>query len=249
MGAAEAGPLTAVPVAAWLALVEPPVSDAQVALRLLVALLLGGLIGFEREVSNQPAGLRTHIAVALGAGLFGIISVHGFDAYVQPRADSNYQVDVTRVASQVVVAVGFLGGGAILKHGGSVSGLTTAASLWVTCAVGLAAGVGSLAAATITTFALFVSLVGLRAPRERIRRRLSRGRGTIIVEMAPGADPTEMLTALLRLDKVTVKDLSVSHRGGTARIQADVVGPVGENLPTLLAPIADRDDVADLAID
>lgn len=232
-----------------IALVEPVVSDVDVALRILVALLLGGLIGMEREVSNQPAGLRTHIAVALGAALFGIISVHGFDAYVQARADSNYQVDVTRVASQVVVAVGFLGGGAILKHGGSVSGLTTAASLWVTCAVGLAAGVGSLVAATITTVALFVSLVGLRAPREWIRRRLARVRGSVVIEMASGADPSDMLTALLGLEDVTVKDLSVSHRGDTVRIHADVVGPVGSQLASLMAPIAERDDVAEIDID
>ncbi len=230
-------------------LVEPAVSDVDVALRILVALALGGVIGFERETNNQPAGLRTHIAVALGAALFGIVSVHGFDAYVQPRADSNYQVDVTRVASQVVVAVGFLGGGAILKHGGTVSGLTTAASRWGTCAVGLAAGVGSLVAATITTFALFVSLVGLRAPRERIRRKLSRVRGSVVIEMTPGADPAEMLTALLGLEDVTVKDLSVSHRGDTVRIQADVAGPVGSELPALLTSISDRDDVAEIDID
>ncbi|HEX6596162.1 MAG TPA: MgtC/SapB family protein [Acidimicrobiales bacterium] len=234
---------------ALVAVVEPVVSDLDVALRIVVALLLGGLIGMEREVSNQPAGLRTHIAVALGAALFGIISVHGFDAYVQPRADSNYQVDVTRVASQVVVAVGFLGGGAILKHGGTVSGLTTAASLWVTCAVGLAAGVGSMVAATITTFALFLSLVGLRAPRERIRRTLARARGSVLIEMVPDADPSEMLTALLALEDVTVKDLSVSHRGDTVRIRADIAGPVGSELAAVLAPISDRDDVAEIDID
>jgi putative Mg2+ transporter-C (MgtC) family protein len=234
---------------ALMAVVEPVVSDVDVALRIVVALLLGGLIGMEREVSNQPAGLRTHIAVALGAALFGIISVHGFDAYVQPRADSNYQVDVTRVASQVVVAVGFLGGGAILKHGGTVSGLTTAASLWVTCAVGLAAGVGSMVAATITTFALFLSLVGLRAPRKWIRRTLARARGSVLIEMVPDADPSEMLTALLALEDVTVKDLSVSHRGDTVRIRADIAGPVGSELAAVLAPISDRDDVAEIDID
>ena len=104
------------------------VSDVDVALRLLAATGLGGAIGLERELSDQPAGLRTHITVALGAALFGVMSVHGFDAYVQLRADSNYQIDVTRVASQVVVGVGFLGAGAILKEGLSIRGLTTAAS-------------------------------------------------------------------------------------------------------------------------
>src|SRR5919202_4028712 len=100
--------------------VKVGVDQIDVLLRLLAAVGLGGVIGFERELSDQPAGLRTHIAVALGAALFGVLSVHGFDAYIQDRAASNYQVDVTRVASQVVVAIGFLGGGAILKQGANV---------------------------------------------------------------------------------------------------------------------------------
>jgi putative Mg2+ transporter-C (MgtC) family protein len=141
-----------------------------------MAVVLGGLVGVEREVSEQPAGLRTHISVALGAALFGLISVHGFDSYVQSRADSNYQIDVTRVASQVVVGIGFLGAGAILKEGSRIFGLTTAASLWVTAAIGLALGIGNYLAATATTVTLVVSLVLLRGPRRWLRRRLGRER-------------------------------------------------------------------------
>ncbi|HEX7275962.1 MAG TPA: MgtC/SapB family protein, partial [Acidimicrobiales bacterium] len=148
-----------------MGLVEPAVSNGDVVLRIALAVLLGGLVGLEREVSHQPAGLRTHITVALGAALFGVLSVHGFDAYVQARGDSNYQVDVTRVASQVVVGVGFLGAGAILKEGATVRGLTTAASLWATAAIGLAVGMGNFLAGSVTTAALLLSLVGLRAPR------------------------------------------------------------------------------------
>ncbi|MEA2686244.1 MAG: putative Mg2+ transporter-C (MgtC) family protein, partial [Actinomycetota bacterium] len=152
-----------------MALVEPIVSNRDVVLRIAAAVVLGGMVGFERELSHQPAGLRTHITVALGAALFGILSVHGFDAYVQPRGDTNYQVDVTRVASQVVVGVGFLGAGAILKEGATVRGLTTAASLWATAAIGLAVGLGSFVAGAATTGALLLSLVGLRTPRRWVR--------------------------------------------------------------------------------
>lgn len=232
-----------------IGLVEPAVSDLQIAGRILVALVLGGVIGFERETSNQPAGLRTHIAVALGAALFGIISVHGFDAYVQARADSNYQVDVTRVASQVVVAIGFLGGGTILKQAGSVTGLTTGASLWVTAAVGLAAGVGSLVAAAITTGALLLSLVGLRAPRERIRRKLGRRRGTVVVQMERHKDPRDVVQAVLDMDDVTVRDISISRRDENVVVEFDVVGPTGVELATVLAPIAARQDVLAFDID
>src|SRR5438128_8695693 len=101
MGPAEEGLLVIA-----ISLAKPAVGWGAVVVRLLAALLLGGAIGLEREVSGQPAGLRTHITVALGAALFGLISVHGFDAYVAPRNDNNYQIDVTRVASQVVVGIG-----------------------------------------------------------------------------------------------------------------------------------------------
>src|SRR5947209_18988520 len=157
--------------AALIGVAKPSLPNGEVALRILVALLLGAAIGLEREVSHQPAGLRTHIAVALGAALFGVISMHGFDAYAQDRNSNNYQIDVTRIASQVVVGIGFLGGGTILKHEGSIRGLTTAASLWVTAAVGLAAGVGSLMAASIGTCAHVGCLVGTRVHRERISRQ------------------------------------------------------------------------------
>src|SRR5438067_11807121 len=132
-------------------LAKPAVSWGDIALRLLVAAALTGAIGVEREIAGQPAGLRTHITVGLGAALFGLISVHGFDAYVAGRNTNNYQIDVSRVASQVVVGIGFLGAGAILKEGASIRGLTTAASLWAVAAIGLAAGLGSYFAATITT--------------------------------------------------------------------------------------------------
>lgn len=229
--------------------VEPSVSNFDIAVRIFTALALGGIIGMEREASHQPAGLRTHIAVALGAALFGVISVHGFDAYVQARADSNYQVDVTRVASQVVVAIGFLGGGTILKHAGSVSGLTTGASLWVTAAVGLAAGVGSLVAAAITTGALLLSLVGLRAPRERIRKKLGRRRGVVVIQMERDKDPREMVDAMLELQDVTVRDISISRREKNLVVEFEVVGPAGMELAKVLGPVAAHPDVVDFDID
>ena len=233
----------------FTALVEPPVSNLQVAGRVMAALVLGGLIGLEREVSHQPAGLRTHIAVALGAALFGVLSVHGFDAYAQARGDSNYQIDVTRVASQVVVGIGFLGGGTILKHGANIRGLTTAASLWVTAAVGLAAGVGSLMPAAITTAALLLSLIGLRAPRERVRRRLARARASASIQLTPGADPSAAVRALFEIADVRVRNVSMSRREDGFSIEADLIGPPGVELSALLVSLADRDDVLDVDIE
>jgi Uncharacterized membrane protein len=117
-------------------------SELELAVRLVAALVLGGAIGFEREVTGQVAGLRTHMCVALGAALFAIVSAFGFDEFVRPRVETNLQVDVSRVASNIVTGIGFLGGGAIIKEGATVKGLTTAASLWVTAAVGSAVAMG-----------------------------------------------------------------------------------------------------------
>ena len=128
--------------------------DMDVVVRLLGATVLGGLVGVEREASYQPAGLRTHIAVAVGAALFGVISTLGFLEFDQLRANSTIQADVTRVASNVVVGIGFLGAGVIFRQGNNVRNLTTAASLWAVAAIGLACGVGVVTSGAIGTVVL-----------------------------------------------------------------------------------------------
>jgi putative Mg2+ transporter-C (MgtC) family protein len=228
--------------------VRVEVTDVDVALRLLAAVGLGGAVGLERELSDQPAGLRTHITVALGAALFGVMSVHGFDAYVQLRANSNYQIDVTRVASQVVVGVGFLGAGAILKEGLSIRGLTTAASLWATAAIGLAVGLGSYLAATITTALLVLSFVGLRAPRRWTHQHLRRDRELLVIHMAAGADPSPVISELVSIDGLEVRSLSARRRDDAVVVEADVVTSRGRHLSDLLAAISERDDIIELDI-
>ena len=111
-------------------------------LRILCAALLGGLIGLEREYRAKEAGFRTHFLVALGSALFMIVSAYGFSDV--PMADMTARWDVSRVAAQVVSGIGFIGAGTIIfrKAENMVSGLTTAAGLWVTAAIGLACGGG-----------------------------------------------------------------------------------------------------------
>ncbi|MEE9297761.1 MAG: MgtC/SapB family protein [Acidimicrobiia bacterium] len=120
---------------------------AEAIVRLVVAALLSGVIGFEREVAQKAAGLRTHMLVGLGAGLFALLSVEGFTGS-----------DPARVAAQIVAGVGFLGAGAIFRHGFSVRGLTTAAGLWTAAAVGMATGIGEFAIAMIATAVAVVVL-------------------------------------------------------------------------------------------
>lgn len=122
-----------------------------VILRIAAAAALGGLVGFEREISDQPAGFRTHILVSLGAALFTLVGAYTFD---EPGADP------TRVAAQIATGIGFIGAGVIFQRGTDIKGLTTAASLWVTAAVGTAAGFGywdaAIAAAVTTVVSLYV---------------------------------------------------------------------------------------------
>lgn len=222
-------------------------SELEIAGRIGLAALLGGLVGLERELNDHPAGLRTHISVALGAALFTIAGSYGFEEFTAPRADTNVNVGVERVASNIVTGVGFLGGGAILKYGATVKGLTTAASLWVTAAIGLGVAVGSYFATVVTTLALLLALVGLRAPRRWIAQR-SRGREVVLIQVAAGGDPSAVVHALNDLPGIRIRSLNVREEEGDSIITANVAGPSGTDLETLLAPLADRDDVESLDV-
>jgi putative Mg2+ transporter-C (MgtC) family protein len=128
-------------------------ADSGYALRLIVAAVLGALVGLEREIHDHPAGMRTHLLVSLGSAAFTVL---GIAAFPGPNADTS------RVAAQVVTGVGFLGAGAILKEGATIRGLTTAASLWAVAAVGMAAGAGALIVALTITLIAILSLWPLR---------------------------------------------------------------------------------------
>lgn len=134
-------------------------------LRLLAAGALGGVIGFEREFSDQPAGFRTHILVSLGAALFTMVGAYGLQDFT---ADPTFRSDPTRIAAQVVTGIGFLGAGAILQRGIRVRGLTTAAAMWVTAAIGMAAGFGYWAGALGTTVISLVALYLLKMIEGRL---------------------------------------------------------------------------------
>ncbi len=126
-----------------------PPADFTMVLRLMLAYVLAGLIGWERRSAHRPAGLRTHILVGVGSCAFMLISVYGFDNLGTVR-------DPARVAAQIITGIGFLGAGTIWRDESKVGGLTTAASIWITAAVGMMAGVGLwLLASVVTSMAWF----------------------------------------------------------------------------------------------
>lgn len=128
------------------------ITDYEIALRLFLACVLGGIVGFEREQNDSPAGFRTHILVSMGSSLIMILSMYGFSDFISVNKDP------ARLAAQVVSGIGFLGAGTILRDGTSVRGLTTAASLWVVSAIGLAAGAGFYFSALLVTGLVFIAL-------------------------------------------------------------------------------------------
>ena len=216
-------------------------SDWEVVARLAAATGFGALIGLEREIDGQDAGMRTHALLALGSALFGVISVAGFGDFIVERATTNVQVDVTRIASYVAAGVGFLGGGAILKQAHRVRGLTTAASLWACAAVGLAAGIGFYSAAIVATVATLVMLL-LDAPMRRLRRR--RLKRSVVVTLAGIVDPQQMSASLSHR---AVRKVSVAPND-TSQTVVTVEGIADRDIAAMLAEIAAQGEVVGTSI-
>jgi putative Mg2+ transporter-C (MgtC) family protein len=142
----------------WVILIMPPI---QLMLRLLIAAGLGGAIGLEREIRQKPAGLRTNILIAVGSALFTALSIQIAQAGGTPD----------RISAQIVTGIGFLGAGAILRSEHHVQGMTTAATIWVNSAVGMAAGAGEFLMATVTTAITLIVLAALPPIEAHFERR------------------------------------------------------------------------------
>ena len=174
--------------------------------RLIIASVLGLAIGFEREIHGHPAGLRTHMLVALGSGLFTVLSAEGFG-----EGSPGVPIDPTRIAAQIVSGIGFLGAGAILKDGIVIRGLTTAASLWATAAVGMAAGAGEHVIATVAAGVILVSLWPINALAERLH-----GTAQPEVLLRLQLDRIDLLgevTGVLRAQKLEIGEIATQRQG------------------------------------
>lgn len=214
--------------------------------RLFVAAALGAVIGLERELDDHPAGLRTFITVSVGAALFGAISTVGFDEYVRARADTNINVDVTRVASQVVVGISFIGAGLIFRRGDSVMNLTTAAGLWATSAVGLAAGVGNTGLAVATTLIVALVLVLMPAPKRWLMQRLGRQRRTVEVATATEAELVAMKAEFEDSPAITIDWWMVEKHEGKLGAKCQLSGRSLSEIDAHLDHLAVTSAVIDL---
>ena len=181
------------------------ISPEQIVMRLVVAAILGGLVGLERERLEWAAGMRTHALVSLGSALFMVVSIFGFSDILK---EQHVILDPSRVAAQVASGIGFIGAGTIILRKEVVKGLTTAASIWAVAAVGLAVGGGmflAAGAATILALALLVLAKPLKARlfpnrKEARRVRLVVGRETRLAKLRD-----EIEAANLILDRIVVR--------------------------------------------
>lgn len=200
--------------------------QVDISVRLLISAVLGATIGLEREIHGHPAGMRTHLLVSLGSALFTVLSIFGF-----PAAEGA-PLDPSRVAAQIVSGMGFLGAGAIIKEGFSVRGLTTAASLWATAAIGMAAGAAMPVVAIVGTAIIVFSLWPLNRVAERVHGVVQEG-ATLHLELRKRRGIVEVSRILtehgVEIQRLTTEDenegmaveLGLRRRGG-----ADLDGAV-----------------------
>lgn len=207
------------------------ISNLDMVLRLMLSVLIGGLIGLERERKNHAAGLRTHILVCLGSCLIMILSMYGFADFAD---EANVRLDPARLAAQVITGIGFLGAGTIVITGRSISGLTTAASLWVVMAMGLSVGAGFYVPAGVAAVLVLLTLWGLNIVEKRfVRQRVGATLSLVLESHTPALENLRLLLADqgIKIVKIRLSDSDPdSDSVATRHVQLIVTLPKADQL-------------------
>jgi putative Mg2+ transporter-C (MgtC) family protein len=218
----------------------PELGSVELLLRIGLAALLGGAIGLERELRDREAGLRTHLLVAVGAALFTMVSAYAWtDWHFSNREGIVF--DPTRIAAQIVTGIGFLGAGAIIRQGLSVRGLTTAATLWLVAAIGMAVGAGFYSAALIATAGALLTLGPLRNVAYRIISRYRPPVDRLLVDIPAGGSPVPVLEAIEQRGGRVIA-LEIAQEGDRRSVAIDVEMR-GVPAPTIVADVGSIDGV------
>lgn len=186
-------------------------------LKLGLATLLGGVIGLERELSGKPAGLRTNILICIGATLFTVVSIH------MVTLGGQRGVDASRIPAQIVSGVGFIGAGAILHARGSVTGLTSAATIWVVAAIGMGLGSGAYIEAVGTALLVMLVLWGLRSVERVVARQSTKSH--VFVHARPEATAPEEIEALMRRSGLDVDRFVIRKENVDLVLELELRGP------------------------
>jgi putative Mg2+ transporter-C (MgtC) family protein len=211
-----------------------------ISFRLVVASVLGAAIGLERELHAHPAGMRTHLLVSLGSAAFTVLSIFFFETPAAPNG--SIPTDPSRIAAQIVSGIGFLGAGAILKYGTSVRGLTTAASLWATAGVGMAAGAGAWFVAVVTTVLIVLSLGPLNWMISRLRLR---GQDLFRLRILAGRlEALGEISKTLTQNKIEIAGVNSQRLGkGRYEIELELRPPPGTKHEKIIAAVSSVADV------
>ncbi len=225
--------------------VIPSLTWPHVLLRLAVAAGLGGAIGFERELRERQAGLRTHLVVSVGSALFTIVSAYGFREFLV-SGGSVVRADPTRIAAQIVSGIGFLGAGAIIRQGLSVRGLTTAATLWLVAAIGMASGAGYYDGAVIATLGALITLGPMRTVAYKVVRRWRPDVDRLVVDIPAGGSPIPILEVIEQRG-ARVVSLEIAQEGDRRSVALDVeMPPRVVTAPAIVAAVGDIDGVLEV---
>ncbi|GLO64303.1 MULTISPECIES: MgtC/SapB family protein [Oceanobacillus] len=211
--------------------------------RLFIALILSGLIGFEREINNHSAGFRTHILVGVGSCLMMILSLFGFLNFMEMY--DNVQFDPARIPSYVISGIGFLGAGTIIVYGGTIRGLTTAASIWTVAGIGLVIGAGMYSVAIVATLIILVSLIFLNQIENLFPKYKSSNFLEIIV-----SDGFHLSTAVEVIEKnhFTVKRVEIQTlEGGQRKIHVWTNLRKNKDLMNVFEEISSMDSVQNIS--
>jgi putative Mg2+ transporter-C (MgtC) family protein len=222
----------------------PSLSWPEAFLRVVIAAALGGAVGLERELRDREAGFRTHMLVSVGSALFTIVSAYAFRDFLV-SGTAVVRADPTRIAAQIVTGIGFLGAGAIIRQGLSIRGLTTAATLWVVAAIGMAVGAGYYGGAVITTAVVLVSLWPLRILAHRATSRFRPQTSTLVVQLPAGASPGPLIDGVEGLG-ARVQSVEIGHEADRRTVVLDVTMPPRVDPPRVIADLGDLDDVLEI---
>jgi len=213
-------------------------------LRVVVAAGLGGAVGLERELREREAGFRTHMLVSVGSALFTLVSAYGFHEFLV-HGGNVVRADPTRIAAQIVTGIGFLGAGAIIRQGFSVRGLTTAATLWVVAAIGMASGAGYYSAAVITTALVLFSLWPLRIFAFRVMQRVRPETDRLLAQLPAGESPAPLIERLEELGG-RLEALEIGHEADRRTVLMDVKLPPRADAPGIVAKLSELDPVLEV---
>lgn len=234
---------------AWNAVYGTIANDTlHTTLRLMLAVFLGGLVGIERERKNQPAGFRTHVVLCIGSTLMMLTSIYMADIFNDRHAGSPRTTDPGRIAAQVVSGVGFLGGGAILRMGVTIRGLTTAASLWSTAGIGLAVGCGYYYGAVMMTLLMIATLSVLSSVEHVLFRSKSMRNLLVAARDIPGL--IGAVERVLTREGIRVQSLRVTKGSpeGTVDLTAVIDTPRDANLNKVVKELVAIQDITEVDI-